>query len=126
LISLAVLAATDLGVCVERRWRYYRTSLGRETVREELRALGLHARAAVTEAMKRHVRGELMRYEDEHLGGDLRAIRVFLDGNTYRLLYAYEGKRDQVFLALHCKERPQATQAGTKPRIETSEGLAQP
>lgn len=56
-------------------------------------------------AMKRHLRGELMAYEEEHLGDELHAIRVFLDGNTYRLLYAYEGKRDQVLLALHCIQK---------------------
>lgn len=85
-----------------RRWRCYRTSLGREIVKDELRALGVPARAAVSAAMKRHGRGELMHYEEEHLGGELHAVRVFLDGKTYRLLYAYEGAHDQVLLALHC------------------------
>lgn len=88
-----------------RRWRYYRTGNDREIVRDELKALGVSARAAVVAAMKRHQRGELMPYEEEHLGGELHAIRVFLDGNTYRLLYAYEGSHDQVLLALHCIQK---------------------
>lgn len=90
---------------MERRWRHYRTAGGRQIVRDELKALGVPARAALAAAMKRHLRGELMRHEEEHLGGDLHALRVFLDGNTYRLLYAYQGKHDQVLLALHCIQK---------------------
>jgi phage-related protein len=55
--------------------------------------------------MKRHLRGELMPYEEEHIAGEIHAIRVFLAGNTYRLLYAYEGQHDQVLLALHCFQK---------------------
>lgn len=90
---------------MERWWRFYQTSSGREIVRDELKALGVPARAAVVAAMKRHRRSELMPYEEEHLGDELHAIRVFLDGSTYRLLYAYEGTHDQVLLALHCIQK---------------------
>jgi phage-related protein len=90
---------------LRRRWRYYRTPLGREVVKEELKDLNRGARAAVVEAMKRHQASELKPYEEEHIGGDLHAIRVFLDGSTYRLLYAYEGRHDQVLLALHCLQK---------------------
>jgi phage-related protein len=90
---------------VERRWRHFRTDRGRDVVREELKALSAPARAAVVAAMKRHLRGELLRYEEEHLGGDLHAIRVFLDRNTYRVIYAYEASHDQVLLALHCLQK---------------------
>jgi phage-related protein len=107
---------------VGRRWRWYRTGNDREIVRDELKALGVSARAAVVAAMKRHQRGELMPYEEEHLGGELHAIRVFLDGNTYRLLYAYEGNHDQVLLALRCiqkKDRklPKRSQALARKRL---------
>jgi phage-related protein len=87
---------------MSRRWRHYRTSRGRELVKEEIQKLGTHARAAVLEAMRRHQRRELLPYEEEHLGGDLHAVRVFVDGATYRLFYAYEGRHDPVLLALHC------------------------
>jgi hypothetical protein len=40
------------------RWRFYRTANGRDVVREELLALGVDARAAVAEAMKRVARNE--------------------------------------------------------------------
>lgn len=82
-------------------WRYYRTARGRDVVREELRSLGTDAEAAVVAAMKRHRHGALLPYEEEHIGGDLHAVRVFLAGSTYRLLYSYEGKHDRVLLALH-------------------------
>jgi phage-related protein len=90
---------------MKRRWRYYRTPHGRDIVKQELAGLSLSARAAVVEAMKRHQSHELMPYEEEHIGGDLHAIRVFLEGSTYRLLYAYEGRHDQVLLALPCLQK---------------------
>jgi phage-related protein len=52
--------------------------------------------------MRRHQRGALLPYQEEHIGGDLHAVRVFVEGSTYRLLYAYEGRHDHVLLALHC------------------------
>lgn len=93
---------------MRRRWRHYRTSRGREVVKEEIQELDTHARAAVLAAMRRHQGGDLLPYEEERIDGDLHAVRVFVDGSTYRLLYAYEGRHDQVLLALHCfhkKER---------------------
>ncbi|WP_020578958.1 type II toxin-antitoxin system RelE/ParE family toxin [Actinopolymorpha alba] len=83
------------------RWRFYRTTNGRDVVREELESLGVQARAAVAEAMKRVARREHFPYEQEHLDGDLLAVRVFLDGCTYRMLYAREGARDHILLGLH-------------------------
>jgi phage-related protein len=74
-------------------------------VREELLALGVAARAAVAEAMKRVARNEHFAYEQEHIGGDLLAVRVFLDGCTYRVLYAREGAHDQVLLGLHAFQK---------------------
>lgn len=66
-----------------KRWRFYRTKRGRPVVKEELQALGTAAEAAVAEAMKRCQRGEQMPYEEAHISGDIHAIRVFHDGNTY-------------------------------------------
>ncbi|MGH3489288.1 MAG: hypothetical protein ACRDP8_15440 [Actinopolymorphaceae bacterium] len=68
------------------RWRFYRTANGRHVVREELAALGVHGRAAVVEAMKRVARNAHFPYEQEHIAGDLCAVRIFLDGCTYRVL----------------------------------------
>jgi phage-related protein len=74
---------------------------GRDVVREELLDLGVHARAAVAETMKRIARNEHFPYEQEHIAGDLHAVRVFLGGRTYRMLYAREGAHDHILLALH-------------------------
>ena len=90
---------------MNRWWRLYRTSLGRHVVKEEIQDLGRDAKGAVTEAMKRHTRGHLFPYEEEHIRGDIHAIRIFHDGSTYRLVYAYEGNSDQVLLGLHCIQK---------------------
>lgn len=90
-----------VGAARVKRWRYYVTELGRPIVREEMAEFGQFAEAAILDALRRAKRGELMPYEHEHIEGDLRAIRVFLDGDTYRVLYAEEGMHDQVLLALH-------------------------
>jgi phage-related protein len=87
------------------RWRYYRTEAGRDIVGEELQALGSAAEGAVLDAMKRARARALLPYEQETIDGELRALRVFLDGQTYRVLYAHEGKRDQVLLALHAMQK---------------------
>ncbi|WP_129593299.1 type II toxin-antitoxin system RelE/ParE family toxin [Streptomyces sp. C] len=63
--------------------------------------LGMHARAAVVEAMKRVAKQEHFPYEQERIDDQICAVRVFLDGCTYRLLYAPVGGSDQVLLAVH-------------------------
>lgn len=81
-----------------RRWRDYRTPAGRRPVTEFIDELSDLDAAAVVAAMKevaidgmsaaRHVRGEI--YE----------VRALGDRTTYRILFAQEGKREQVLLAL--------------------------
>ena len=87
------------------RWRFYRMPNGRNIVREELLELGVEARAAVAEAMERVARNEHFPYEQEHIDGDLCAVRVFLVGCTYRVLYAREGNHDHIFLGLHALQK---------------------
>lgn len=87
------------------RWRFYRTAGGRDVVRGELQALGVEARAAVAEAMKRVARSEHFSYEQEHIDGDLCAVRVFMGGCTYRVLYAREGVHDHILLAVHAFQK---------------------
>ena len=83
------------------RWRFYRTANGRDIVREELETLGVHGRAAVVAAMKRVARNRHFPYEQEHIGGELCAVRIFLDGSTFRVLYARQGVHDHILLGLH-------------------------
>ncbi len=82
----------------KRRWRFYRTESGQEPVREFLPRLSLGDKAEVAAAMKdveivgltavRHVRADI--YE------------VRADGATqsFRLLFATEGRHSQILLAL--------------------------
>jgi len=84
-----------------KRWRYYVTAAGKDIAKDELSALDPAAKAVVLQAMSRHRSGKLFPREEEHIDGDLHAIRVFFGGCTYRVLYAYEGQSDQVLLALH-------------------------
>jgi phage-related protein len=81
-----------------RRWRDYRTPSGRRPVREFLDELFDVDRAAVLAGME-DVRRRGLRAA-RHLGGDIWEVRV--DGNrvVYRLLFAQEGGRGQVLLAL--------------------------
>lgn len=90
---------------VEKRWRWYRTRAGGDVVRRALASLPRDAAAAVTEAMKRKRSDRQFAYEDEQIDREIRAIRVFYDGSTYRVLYAPVGKQDQILLALHVIEK---------------------
>lgn len=84
-----------------KRWRHYTTADGNQVVRAELDALHVTVRAAVVEAMKRRQRGEQFPHEEERVGGRLHAVRVTVEGNEYRVLYASVGAHDQVLLGLH-------------------------
>ena len=58
--------------------------------------------------MKRLLRDELLPREDEALTDTdgLRAIRVFLGNNPYRLIYAYDGRRAVIaLLAVYKNQR---------------------
>jgi phage-related protein len=81
-----------------RRWRDYRTSSGRRPVREFLGKLSDSDRAAVLAGME-DIRHRGLRAA-RHLDGDIWEVRV--DGNRviYRVLFAQEGARGQILLAL--------------------------
>ncbi len=84
-----------------RRWRWYTTAAGAPVARDELNALGPVARAAVLEAAGRVKNGTHASYELESIGKHLQAVRIFLDGCTYRLLFSRQGAHDHVLLSLH-------------------------
>lgn len=81
-----------------RRWRDYRTASGRRPVRDFLRELSDNDAAAVLAAMAA-VRVEGPRAA-RHLQGDIYEVRA--DGNrqTFRILFAAEGRAGQVLLSL--------------------------
>ena len=81
-----------------RRWRDYRTSSGRRPVREFLDELSDADRAAVLAGME-DVRDRGLRAA-RHLDGDIWEVRADGDRVIYRLLFAQEGSRGQILLAL--------------------------
>jgi phage-related protein len=81
-----------------RRWRDYRTAAGRRPVREFLRDLSDSDAAAVFAAMAA-VRDEGLRAA-RHLRGDIYEVRADGDRQTFRILFATEGKAGQVLLSL--------------------------
>ena len=82
----------------KRRWRDYRTAAGRRPIKEFIDALSDTDAAAVVAAM-RDVR-ETGLAAARHLRGEIYEVRADGDRQTYRILFAPEGRRSQVFLAL--------------------------
>jgi phage-related protein len=82
----------------KRRWRDYRTAAGRRPVKEFLEALSDDDVARVTAAME-EVEAEGLRAA-RHLRNAIYEIRTDGRGGIYRVLFAQQGRRNQVFLAL--------------------------
>jgi phage-related protein len=83
---------------VKRRWRFYETAGGRRPVREFLDGLSGDDLAAVAGAMRDVTRNGLV--AARHVRGDIYEVREDGDRQTFRILFAAEGRSDQVLLAL--------------------------
>ncbi len=83
---------------VRRRWRDYRTSSGRSPVEEFIDKLSDSNAAAVLAGME-EVRDRGLRAA-RHLDGEIWEVRVDGDRVIYRILFAEEGSRGQILLAL--------------------------
>jgi len=102
-----------------RRWREYTTAAGRSPVEEFIDALSDDA-AAVLAGMY-EVRSEGLRVA-RHLESDIWEVRVDGDRVIYRILFAPEGARGQILLALEgikkkTRRTPPATIALAKRRL---------
>jgi phage-related protein len=82
----------------KRRWRDYRTAAGRRPVKEFVDELSDVDAAAVVAAMQ-DVRNEGLAAA-RHLRGEIYEVRADGDRQTFRILFAPEGRRSQVLLAL--------------------------
>jgi phage-related protein len=82
----------------KRRWRDYRTAAGRRPIKEFIDDLSDTDAAAVVAAM-RDVRDAGVGAA-RHLRGEIYEVRADGDRQTYRILFAPEGRRSQVLLAL--------------------------
>lgn len=83
---------------VKRRWRQYRSAAGKQPVREFISGLSDADAASIVAAMK-EIR-ERGTSAARHLDGDIWEVRADGDRVTYRILFAEEGKRSRVLLAL--------------------------
>lgn len=81
-----------------RRWRDYRTATGRRPIKEFIDERSDIDAAAIVAAMK-DVR-ETGLAAARHLRGEIYEVRADSDRQTFRVLFAPEGRRSQVLLAL--------------------------
>ena len=85
-----------------RQWRFYRTASGQEPVREFLwdRRLPDEDAAAIAAVMTEVRRSGRGHPDVNHLRGDVWQIEIRGRTAIYRLLFAEEGRYQQVLLAL--------------------------
>jgi phage-related protein len=105
---------------VRRRWRDYRTPAGRSPVEAFIDGLSDDDAAAVFAGMQ-DVRDQGL-LAARHLDGDIWEVRVDGDRVIYRVLFAPEGSRGQILLALEglnkkTQKTPPATIALAKRRL---------
>jgi phage-related protein len=81
-----------------RRWRFYASTSGRVPVREFLDGLDAVDAVAVIAEMRAVAREGLARAR--HLRGDLYEVRADGHHATFRVIFATEGRRGQVLLAI--------------------------
>lgn len=88
----------DLSGQHKRHWRFYHTASGHEPVRDFLLRLSLADRADIASAMKDVEVNGLG--AARHVRGDIYEVRASGSTQTFRILFAAEGRFSQVLLAL--------------------------
>jgi phage-related protein len=86
-----------MSVQPKRRWRDYRTAAGRRPIKEFIDGLSDVDAAAVVAAMREV---QLGLPAARHLRGDIYEVRAEGDRQTFRILFATEGRRAQILLSL--------------------------
>jgi phage-related protein len=99
-----------------RRWRYYRTTAGRCPVREFIDAQAPSDQAAIFAGLRDVARAGLA--DARHLDGDIYEVRADGDRQAFRILFATEGRRGQVLLALEGFSKK--TQRTPSPKIDVA------
>ena len=109
---------------IRRRWRDYRTASGRSPVEEFIDGLSDSDAAAVLAGME-EVRDRGLRAA-RHLEGEVWEVRVDGDRVIYRILFAEEGSRGQILLALRGVQQEDSEDAtvGHQAGDKASGGLA--
>lgn len=83
---------------VGHRWRDYRSESGRRPVREFLDALAREDHAEIVGAMAEIREHGLV--AARHLRGEIYEVRADAAGGSYRVLFASEGTKGRILLAL--------------------------
>lgn len=83
---------------VRRRWRGYRTPAGHRPVREFISRLPESDAAEIAAAMKEVATQGLV--SARHLRGEIWEVRAFSETKGYRVLFAPEGAKGRILLAL--------------------------
>jgi phage-related protein len=83
----------------KRRWRDYETPAGHRPVKSFLDRLGDPDVAAIVAALREVEQAGLA--AAKHLRGDIYEVVADGDRQTFRILFAPEGRHKQVLLALH-------------------------
>jgi phage-related protein len=83
---------------LRRRWRFYESRAGRRPVRDFLDSLSDTDAASVVEEMRTVAHRDMR--QARHLRGDIYEVRADGDSQTFRILFALEGHRGQILLAL--------------------------
>lgn len=103
---------------IGRHWRFYETPAGSRPVREFLDRIGDDDRDAVVAGMARVRQYGLSRAR--HLRGDIWELRVDGQAEAFRVLFAPEGKKGRVLLAIEAFSKKTAK---TPPQlIDLAEG----
>lgn len=96
----------------KRRWRMYTTASGRSPVRQFFGTLSDAELEQVAAAMK--TVASLGVAEARHLRGDIYEVRASCDNRAFRVLFAREGRQNQILLALEgLEKKTQKTPART-------------
>ena len=112
-----------------RRWRFYATESGRSPVRDFLDDLTDAQVAQVLTAMRTVAMLGLA--EARHLRGDVYEVRASIGGQAFRVLFASEGRRGHILLALEAFEKktqrtPPTTITLAEARLVDWRGRARP
>ena len=83
---------------VHRRWRYYQSAAGRRPAYEFIKSLDTDDRATVLAGMVQVRDHGLDRAR--HLRGEVYEVRVYGHDQAFRILFAAEGSKNRVLLAL--------------------------
>ena len=84
-----------------RAWRWYKTADGKSLVKAEFLSLPRDVQAEIVAVMKRKRLDECFANEDRGITDyPLRELRINLDGNAYRLLYAAVAPHHEILLAV--------------------------